>query len=102
MTGSSGEKLVKIRILGQEYTIRSHEEDKVRQVASYLNKQIENIQKNSSALNRTDLVVMAAFKAAGDYIQARDDFRLLQRKVESQAEALASRIDDRLPEPAEG
>ena len=94
--------MVKIRILGQDYTIRSHEEEKVRQVANYLNKQIENIQKNSSALNRTDLVVMAAFKAAGDYFQAREDYRLLQRKVEAQAATLAARIDDRLPEHSDG
>ena len=90
------DKLVRASIMGQEYTIRSDEEEKVLQVASYLSEQMVILKKGSPVLNRFDLAVMTAFKAASDYFSALEELEGLKRQVESKAGDLSARIDANL------
>ncbi len=100
MTPVISERVVKVRILDHEYQIRSDDDAKVRQIAEYLNRQIEHISQHTPVLNRIDLSVMAAFKAATDFFQAREDLEELRRKVESQAAELARKIETGLSDPS--
>ena len=99
MTSVSSERVVKVKILDHEYQIRSDDEARVRHIADYLNRQIDNIKQTSPVLNRIDLSVMAAFKAASDYYQAREDLEKMRRQVESRAEAMAAMIESNLNDP---
>jgi len=95
---NQAEKLVKIKILDQEYRIKSSDEDQVLRVADYLNGEIEQIKRGSPILNRLDLMVMTAFKAASDYFQAKKELRRRQKEVDDRAGALTVKIEEILAE----
>ena len=88
--------LVKVKIFGQEYHIRSNEEDKVRQIASYLNDQFESMKKDPSALNRLDVAVMVAFKATNDLFSTQEELTRLKARIEKTSSALSVKIDSQL------
>ena len=88
--------LVKVKIFGAEYRIRSDNEEVVHQIADYLNEEVEKIKANSPVLNRIDLTVMAAFKAASDLFQVREELAKLRARVEADSAALAARIEQKL------
>ena len=89
-------KTVKVSILGQNYSIKSVEEEKVRQVADFLNDQIEAIKQGSPVLNRIDLSVMTAFKLASDLVQAQEELDRLKMEIETKAANLTMLIENRL------
>jgi len=95
---NQAEKLVKIKVLDQEYRIKSSEEDQVLRVADYLNGVIEQIKRGSPVLNRLDLMVMTAFQAASDYFQAEKELHRRQKEVDDRAEALEAKIEEILAE----
>ncbi|MFH1138709.1 MAG: cell division protein ZapA [Pseudomonadota bacterium] len=90
--------LVRVKILGAEYRIRSDNEETVHQIADYLNEEVEKIKANSPVLNRIDLTIMAAFKAASDLFQVREELSRLRARVESDSAALAAKIEENLAE----
>jgi len=93
------EHVVKVKILDQYYRIVSDDAERVCRIVDYLNEQTEVIKNSSPVLNRFDLSVMTAFRAATDLWQAREDLERLRRKIEVEAQALADRIESSLPEP---
>ncbi|MEW5725022.1 MAG: cell division protein ZapA, partial [Thermodesulfobacteriota bacterium] len=68
----------------------------VLRIAEYLNSQIETLRANSPARNIIDLSVMAAFRAAGDFFEAREELEEIKKSVESRAADLTSLIDRKL------
>ena len=96
MTFSPSDTLVKVRILDKDYSIRGESEASIRRIADYLNEEGRKLLDGAPVHNRIDLAVMVAFKAAGDFFSAREDLERLLRRVESESEALSSRIDDNL------
>ncbi|MBW2092534.1 MAG: cell division protein ZapA [Deltaproteobacteria bacterium] len=90
-------KLINVRILTQDYRIKSDaSEEKILQIAQYINQQVQNLQSSSFVGTQTDLAVMAAFKAASDYFQATEELEHLRQKIKNDAAKLAARIDDHL------
>lgn len=89
-------KLVKVELFGQEFKVRSDEERQVHSIAEYLNKTFADLKTNSPALNRMDLLIMTAFKVAGDYYRCREELFVLKDRVDRKASELASRIDNDL------
>ncbi|MBW1710330.1 MAG: cell division protein ZapA [Deltaproteobacteria bacterium] len=90
-------KLINVRILTQEYRIKSDaSEEKILQIAEYINQQVEKLQSSSFVGTQTDLAVMAAFKAASDYFQVTEELEHLRQKVQNDAAKLAGRIDGQL------
>jgi len=90
-------KLVNVRILTQEYRIKSDaSEEMIFQIAEYINRQMENFKSSSFIGTQIDLAVMAAFKAASDYFQATEELERLRHKVESNAARLVARIEGQL------
>ena len=89
------EKPVKVKILDNEYLIKSDEEDieKVYRVAEYVNKKIKEINDNSEGLSEKKTAILTALNIAGDYFQAlkeRDDLLL---NIRERSEALIYNID---------
>ena len=96
MSHGDRDNLVVIRILDHVYSIRSDEEDRIRHIADYINQHIERIKSDTPASNRIDLCVMAAFSAASELFDVRDELERLKKKVELESEALSERISNRL------
>jgi cell division protein ZapA (FtsZ GTPase activity inhibitor) len=92
----NNDKVVRVNILGQTYSIRSDDEEQVRRIAAYLNERFNRLKESSPALNRMDMAVMVAFKTADDLMAAQDQLDRLGRRVESQVDDLAARIEDGL------
>ena len=96
MTLDSAEQVVTVKILDHEYQIRSDEEAKVRRVAEYLNRRIEEIKAGSRVLNRVDLLIMAAFMITSDFFSVQEELEDLKREVEDRAASLGARIEQNL------
>jgi len=96
VTLDSAEQVVTVKILDHEYQIRSDEEAKVRRVAEYLNRRIEEIKTGSRVLNRVDLLIMAAFMVTSDFFSVQEELENLKREVEDRAASLGARIEQNL------
>jgi cell division protein ZapA (FtsZ GTPase activity inhibitor) len=94
------DSLVTVHILDKEYHVRSDQADTIREVADYLNGLIASIKEGTPVMNRVDLVVMAAFKAASDYYTAKAELNRLKEQVEDQASALSAKIELNLSDQA--
>ena len=95
------DNLVTVHILDKEYNVRSEQADTIREVADYLNSLIASIKEGSPVLNRVDLAVMAAFKAASDYYTAKAELNRLKERVEHKASALSAKIEMNLSDQSE-
>ena len=88
-------KPVKVKILENEYLIKSDEEDieKVYRVAEYVNEKIKEINDNSEGLSEKKTAILTALNIAGDYFQAlkeRDDLLI---NIRERSKALIYNID---------
>ncbi len=75
--------LVRVQILGREYTIKSDEgEDRVKRVAEYVNEKIKNIADNAKTLSTLNVAILVAMDIANEYFELREGHSNLARKVE--------------------
>lgn len=93
MSDNRSESLVKVRILDKDYSIRSEDDDKVRHIADYINKVINEIEENSPVLDRIDLPIIAAFKIASEYFSLIEDYENLKKEYESELSDLEAKIE---------
>ena len=89
------EKPVKVKILDNEYLIKSDEEDieKVYRVAEYVNKKIKEINDSSEGLSEKKTAILTALNIAGDYFQALKERDDLLVNIRERSEALIYNID---------
>jgi cell division protein ZapA (FtsZ GTPase activity inhibitor) len=85
---------IRVRILDQEYWIRSEEEtEEVLRVAQFVNHKFLEIKAQTEGLSEWKMATLAAFHIASDYFQLlreRDRFR---KTVEEKSQELNSRIE---------
>lgn len=88
-------RLVKVRIFGQEYSIRATTEEKyIKEVAAYVDKKMAEIQKSvPSGLNASKIAILAAMNISDELFNARRGEYSFKGKVESKIESLIQRID---------
>ncbi|MDB9822265.1 cell division protein ZapA [Deltaproteobacteria bacterium] len=86
---------VKVKILDNEYLIKSEEEDieKVYKIAEYVNQKIKEINDNSEGLSEKKMAILTALNIAGDYFQALKERDDLLGNVRERSEALIHNID---------
>ena len=89
------EKPVKVKILDNEYLIKSEEEDidKVFRIAEYVNQKIKEINSKSEGLSEKKTAILTALNIAGDYfeiLKERDD---LIANIRQRSKALIYNID---------
>ena len=86
---------VTVSILGHEFKIRGdEEEERILDIADYVNEKILEVQKNTSTLNTLNIVILAALNIAADYFKAVDENEDTQRQVDERARKLIEYIRD--------
>jgi cell division protein ZapA len=88
-------KLVKVRIFGQEYSIRATTEEKyIKEVATYVDKKMAEVQRSvPSGLNASKIAILAAMNISDELFNARRGEYSFKGEVEARIESLIQRID---------
>ena len=85
---------VKVYILGQEYVVKSNEgEDHVREVATYVNEQVETIIETTKTVTTFKVAILAAMRIADDYFKEREKNKKLMNFVENRSKILLEKIE---------
>ena len=88
------EKPVRVRILDQEYLIKSDEsEERVQEIAQFVNEKLREIRDNTDRFSETKAAILAAFHIASEYFQELKNQDDLKKDVQERARSLNYRID---------
>lgn len=88
------DKPVRIRILDEEYLIRSPEtEERVLEIAGYVDAKFRAIQERADGLSVRKTAILAAFHIASEYFQAKQERDGLVRRIQDRVDAISSQID---------
>jgi cell division protein ZapA len=83
------EKPVRVRILDQEYLIRSDEDEgHVQAIAQYVNERFKKIRDNTEGLSERKCAILLAFDIAGEYFQVLKERDHLVMDIQKRARAL--------------
>ncbi|NWF55343.1 MAG: cell division protein ZapA [Syntrophaceae bacterium] len=75
--------LVRVEILGREYTIRSDEgEERVKKIAQYVNEKLTKITESAKTISSHNAAILAALDIANDYFEVLEGRASLVQKVE--------------------
>jgi len=75
--------LVRVEILGREYTIKSDEgEERVRKIAEYVNEKLNRISESTKTVSTLNVAILAAMDIANEYFQVLEGHSNLTQKVE--------------------
>lgn len=92
---------VEVTILGRRIRIRSEDdEDYIREVASYVNERMTEVQKATQSTATIDVAILAAMNVADDYFKSKGKNRALAGEISTQVEQIIAYIDEKLGEPA--
>lgn len=88
------DKPVRIRILDEEYLIRSPEsEERVLEIARYVDAKFNAIRGYSDGLSMRKTAILAAFDIASEYFQIKQERDGLIRRIQDRVDAITSQID---------
>lgn len=88
------EKVVRVRILENEYLIKSDVDiEEVERIARFVDDKLREIQSNTNGLSDKNTAILAAFDIANDYFQLQKDESDRLRKLQERVEALNCQID---------
>jgi len=77
------ENLVRVQILGREYTVKSdEEEERVRKIGEYVNQKIEEVAESSKSVSTLNIVILAALNIANDYFRALESQKKFSQTIE--------------------
>lgn len=88
-------KPVKVRILDNEYLVKSEDEDmeEVHKIAEYVNEKIQETIERSEGLSEKKTVILAALHIASDYFQLLKERDDLLANIHQRSKALIYSID---------
>ena len=88
------EKPIKVRILDQEYLIKSDEdEEHVQRVAQFVNKKFMEIKDSTEGLSEKKTALLVTFDIASEYFQLLKERNDVLREIQKRARALNYQID---------
>jgi len=92
------EDLVRVQILGREYTVRSdEEEERVRKIAEYVNQKIKEVAEGTKTVSTLNIVILAALNIANDYFKAVESQKNFTQTIEAKSgrliEMISAQID---------
>ena len=88
------EKPIKVRILDQEYLIKSIEDDEhVQKVAQFVNEKFKEIKDGTEGLSERKTAILAAFDIASEYFQLLKEQNDVVMDIQRRARALNYQID---------
>lgn len=77
------ENLVRVQILGREYTVKSDEEEgRVRKIAEYVNQKIKEVAESSKTVSTLNIAILAALNIANDYFRALESQKNFTQTIE--------------------
>jgi len=88
------EKPITVNILGNEYVIKSEEDnEKVYKIAEYVNEKVKEINNNSEGLSEKRKVILIALNIANDYFQILKERDELITNIRQRSKALINNIN---------
>jgi cell division protein ZapA (FtsZ GTPase activity inhibitor) len=89
------EKPIKVKILDNEYLIKSEDEDveKVYKIAEYINEKVKEINDKSEGLSEKKAIILTALNIAGDYFQVLKERDDLIDDIRQRSNAMVCNID---------
>ena len=88
------DKTIRIRILDQEYVIKSPErEERVLEIARFVDARFRNIQEHAEGLSERKTAILAAFHIASEYFQMKEERDGLVGRINNRVQAINSQID---------
>ena len=97
-------KTVRLRILGEDYTIACEPEDRelLKSAAPLLDEQIENVQRQDPLLDTANVFMLAALKLATNLVQAQRDNDSSSTEARDSVRSVRRRVERRLEKAAAG
>lgn len=91
------EKIVKIRIYGSEYSIRSEENSKrIKEVAKYVDEKMHEIDKNVRVDSSLKIAILTCINITGEFFSERQKTKELREKLQNKINKLNSILDDKI------
>lgn len=88
------DRVVKIELLGQTYTLRtSTEESKVQAAANLVEGKLEEYQAATRSNIKLDVAILAALDIANEYLQIKDSAEKLKERLEGRSRAIIKTIE---------
>lgn len=88
------EQPIKVKILDQEYLIKTNEdEEHVQRVAQFVNEKFREIKDNTEGLSEKKTAILAAFDVASEYFQLLKERNDVVMDFQRRARALNYQID---------
>lgn len=89
--------VVRVEILGREYTVKSDEEPaRVEKIAAYVNQKIREISGGPQTVSTLNAAILAALNIADDYFRLLEEKGSRRQDYASRTESLIERIDARM------
>lgn len=89
--------LVRVEILGREYTVKSDEgEERVKNIAAYVNGKIKEVSESSQTVSTLNLAILAALNIANDYFEAVEGQKSFWQSVEARSGRLIEMINSKI------
>jgi len=86
-------KVIRLEILGREFTIRSDEgEERVKKIGEYVNRKIQEITNDGKAVSTLNAAILAALNIANEYFELQERQKALTRSVEDKSGLLVELI----------
>jgi cell division protein ZapA len=91
------EECVRVRILDQEYLVKSEEDDdRVHEIAEFVNEKLLEIKNNTQGLSDKMTAILAAFHIASDYFQLLKERDEQEKAIQKRAQHLIYEIESAL------
>ena len=95
-------KAIRIEVLGHEYPLRVAAEDEAftQRIAAFVDERMQAVRNEVTGVSDLTHAVLGALGIAEELVQVREELERLQRRVGTDADALADRLDAALDAPA--
>ncbi len=85
--------VIRLEILGREFTIRSDEgEERVKKIGEYVNQKIQEITNDGKTVSTLNAAILAALNIANEYFELQERQKVLTRSVEDKSGHLVELI----------
>lgn len=89
--------LVKVEILGREYTVKSdEEEERVQKIADYVNRKMKEVLQSVKTVSTLNVAILAAMNITSDYFDSEEAQRMIARVIQAKSSRLIEMIDSQI------
>ena len=93
----SDKNVLKVRIYGAEYSIRSQEDvNRIKDVAEYVDSKMREVDQNVRVDSSLKVAILASLNITDELFREREDKEKLRDKLENKIEELNRLLDQRL------